>query len=534
MKNPAISLTREWTWILPGILALSTTLVGQEGEKRLRVAPPPESFFELVRERDREPARAFYRKYLDIGGIPVAAAAEVEDRALWRTHEIVSHMLAGRPDLVEAMVERRWYLIIIGRDQLYTDMPEYRHRPNPDYLNERVRGTGGNPTSFGEENLLSLPLDRYDDESIAVHEFCHSIDSALRSVDPEWISRRNAAHENAVKLGLHEGTYAAGSAGEYWAEICQAYFDCQRVNNWNHGPVGMREQLKIHDPVGYELVRTTFRLSPDQDWRYRWLQELPRVSAPPEKLGIHPHYTRFTWAREFTVIGREASEEALLAVNDTIRKMFAYRHDVLKALIAAKIRLVVLGPDERLADLPELREVDENEVDLLARFLEYSPDPGLIVVDEKNVLGDPSRPGVGSSQVIRLLARAVYRVVGTRPVDPDWESRPHRLRQQYELGVTRLDDRFDRAIRELHRKAREKDLWRGTPAHEDGVEYWATGVLAYFDAAGQGPAPGEASHPVQTREDLARHDPGLHDLVEETMAYRGRVDWRFTPWRKER
>ena len=52
------------------------------------------------------------------------------------------------------------------------------------YQNERVRGTGGRPTSFGEENLLSLPVDRYDDESIALHELCHTIDSAQGEVDP--------------------------------------------------------------------------------------------------------------------------------------------------------------------------------------------------------------------------------------------------------------------------------------------------------------------------------------------------------------
>ena len=76
-----------------------------------------------------------------------------------------------RPDVLDAMVKRGMYLIIIGKDQVYTDMPEYRNTPDPAYMNERVRGTGGKPTSFGEENLLSLPLDRYDDESIAVHEF---------------------------------------------------------------------------------------------------------------------------------------------------------------------------------------------------------------------------------------------------------------------------------------------------------------------------------------------------------------------------
>jgi hypothetical protein len=54
-------------------------------------------------------------------------------------------------------------------------------------------------------------------------------------------------------------------------------------------------------------------------------------------------------------------------------------------------------------------------------------------------------------------------------------------------------------------------------------------VLAYFDAAGQQPAPEGAPHPVVTREALAAYDPGLHRLVADTMAYEGRVDWRFTP-----
>ena len=157
------------------------------------VTAPPETFFELVSERDRDVARQFYRKYIDVKGMPVVAASEVADRALQRTYSIVTHLLAGRPDVIEAMVKNRMYLIIIGKDQVYTDMPEYRHHPNPAYQNERVRGTGGKPTSFGEENLLNLPMDRYDDESIGVHEFCHTIDGTLRRLDPTWENRRSAA-----------------------------------------------------------------------------------------------------------------------------------------------------------------------------------------------------------------------------------------------------------------------------------------------------------------------------------------------------
>jgi len=287
----------------------------------------------------------------------VVASGEVEDLALQRTHSIVTHMLAGRPDITGALVKSGMYLIIIGKDQVYTDMPEYRNHPNPAYQNERVRGTGGKPTSFGEENLLSLPIDRYDDESIGVHEFCHTIDGALRSLDPAWTERRNAAYRKAIDKGLWKNTYAGSNSGEFWAEICQSYFDCNRVNNWNHGPIGTREQLKVYDPDSYELVRTTFKLSPGQDWRYALMQKLPTVATPPAKFKIDPYYTKFTWAREFAVLGRQAGDEALLKANDTIRKMFSYRHDLLKALMADGVKLVVLGRNERISDLPEYQNL---------------------------------------------------------------------------------------------------------------------------------------------------------------------------------
>ena len=493
------------------------------------VGAPPESFFELVRERDRDAAREFYRKYIDVAGMPVVAAEEVADEALQRTYSIVTHMLAGRPDITKEMIDSGMYLIIIGKDQVYTDMPENRNARNPDYLNERVRGTGGRPTSFGEENLLGWPIDRYDDESIAVHEFCHTIDRALRSIDPAWAERRNTVYENAMAKGLWKNAYAASNPGEYWAEIAQTYFDSQRVNNWNHGPIGTREQLKEYDPEGYELVRNTFRLGPNQDWRYPWPKQLPNVVLPPEGLKIDPYYTKFTWAREFTVVGRAASDEALLKANDVIRKMFAYRHDILKALIADGVRLVVLGRNESLADLPEFASLESNEgIDVLTRTLNYSPDKKLLVVSEENVLGDPADPMIGSNQVIRVFANAAYQVCATRPVDPNWENRGRDV-QQYELHVERLDVRFAEALKKLYNQAMSQGKWQGTTAVHDPVAYWTAGVLAYFDAVGQDAAPNDAAHPIDSREALEQYDPDLFAFVRKAMAYEGHVDWRLEP-----
>ncbi len=490
------------------------------------VIVPPESFFASVRERDRDAARTFYKKYIDVKGLPVVASAEVADEALQRTYFIVTHLLAGRPDILEAMAKNGTRLIVIGKDQVYTDMPEYRNHPNPQYQNERVRGTGGfDVTSFGEENLLNLAIDRYDDESIAVHEFCHTIDAALSRIDPAWRERLGQTYRNALNRGLWKNAYTASNPAEYWAEICQSYFDCNRVNNWNHASIGTREQLKQYDPEGYELVKTTFKLTTENDWRYKPLRRQPSVMSPPSKFKIDPYYTKFTWAREFPVLGsKQVGDETLLKANDTIRKMFAYRHDILKAIIAEGGRLVVLGRAEKLSDLPEFKDAKKKADFDEVRFLDYTPALKLMVVPEENVLGLSGEPFAGKCLVVSVFARALYQVTGLRPVDPDFDRR--RDKQQYELRVKRLDVEFDQKLAKIHEAALSNKLWKGTPAARHRAEYWVAGVEAYFDAAGDGQSPQQADRPITTREALKAYDPALYALVDETMAYKEHVDWR--------
>jgi hypothetical protein len=495
-------------------------------QKAPKVKAPPEAFFERFKERDREAARVFYKKHLDVAGLSIAAGAEVANEALERTYHIVIHMLAGRPDILEAMKKHGTRLIIIGKDQVYTDMPEYRNHPNPTYQNERVRGTGGlTVTSFGEENLLNLALDRYDDESIAVHEFCHTIDAALGVIDAGWRKRLGQTYRNAISKGLWMDAYAGSNQAEYWAEMCQSYFDCNRINNWNHNSIGTREQLKLYDPEGYELVKTTFNLSPGNDWRYQPLGKQPSVLAPPERFKVDPYYSKFTYAREFTVLGsRHVSDEALLRANDTIRKMFAYRHDILKAMIADGARLVVLGRHEKLSDLPEFRHARKNAGFDEVRYLDYSPPLKLMVVPEENVLCAANEPFAGRYMVVSVFAKGLYQVTARRPILHDFDKQ--RSRQQYELRVKRLDIEFDQRLLKIHTEAGKLGLWKGTPAGQDRVEYWAAGVEAYFDAAGNMQAPHQADRPINTRASLKTYDSGLYDLVDETMAYKERVDWR--------
>jgi alpha-glucosidase len=440
-----------------------------------RVTMPPESFFAGFRERDREPARRFYQKHVDLKGLHIAAAGVVDDAALQRTHFLVSHLLAGRPDILETMATFGTRLIVIGKDQVYTDMPEYRNAPNPAYLNERVRGTGGlDVTSFGEENLLNLPLDRYDDESIAVHEFCHTIDAALSRLDPMWRGRLSGVYKAALAKGLWKNTYAASNAGEYWGEIAQSYFNCNRINNWNHGPIGTRELLQKYDPEGFALVRDTFKLTgvkDSKDWRYTPVRRQPSVIAPPEKYKFAPVFTKFTLAREFPVVGvAKTGDKALLKANDTIRKLFTYRHDILKALINEGYYLAVLPKGAAALS---------------------GADPKRLEVSEDRLVS-----------LVGTLARVFYLATATRPADPEFEKQ--RDRQQYELRVKRLDVTLDNRLRVLFGEAR--------------LEKWVSGVEAYFDV-----------HQPRSREQLQRTDPALFSIVEEVMAYTNHPDWRYRP-----
>src|SRR6185436_1745666 len=59
------------------VLALARSAVAQPAAASSNappVTPPPASFFELVREADREAARGFYKKFIDVKGMPVVAA----------------------------------------------------------------------------------------------------------------------------------------------------------------------------------------------------------------------------------------------------------------------------------------------------------------------------------------------------------------------------------------------------------------------------------------------------------------------------
>ena len=217
---------------------------------------------------------AYYTKYCDADGIPVLGGALLPDAALQRAWSQARYMLKMRQDLLEEMVNQGTRIAIVSKDEGITDLPEYANLdttnplPGGQLWDDRSRGFGavpGRPVSSGaEENLLCLGLgdDRYNGESIFVHEFAHSIHlMGLNFAEPGFEAELNAAYDAAMLAGTYDNTYATENAQEYWAEGVQNWFNLNLEaipSDGIHNAINTRAELKASDPTLHELLSRIF------------------------------------------------------------------------------------------------------------------------------------------------------------------------------------------------------------------------------------------------------------------------------------
>jgi hypothetical protein len=213
---------------------------------------------------------SFYSKYFDVDGLPILASPRTSDCALREAAYIVRNILGPRQEILRAMAKNRVRLVVMAPSEMTTDVPEHADLTPKAYWDRRARGLGATAerpaVSTGEENLLDLRGDPYATENVLVHEFAHSIHTlGMSSIDPTFDTRLAAEYENAKRKGLWQGTYAMENRNEYWAEGAQSWFDCNRVDDSEHGPIDTREKLKAYDPGLARLLDEVFG---DRPWRY--------------------------------------------------------------------------------------------------------------------------------------------------------------------------------------------------------------------------------------------------------------------------
>ncbi len=210
------------------------------------------------------PAKGFFAKQLDFHGIAIKAPEVVVDEALFaaygRLSLLVTNLLTKQPQVLSNLVAAGAELHIIGRDQVTTDLPEWRHdkgKPLQEYngltRDQRTRGMGGLLTSCGEENLLRLSQDRYRGRDICLHEFSHNI---LNHGCPRQVKARiREQYHRSLSNGLWLKSYAGSNADEFFAELTMWYFGTHGdLQMTGPKPANGPDGLKQYDPEAYALL----------------------------------------------------------------------------------------------------------------------------------------------------------------------------------------------------------------------------------------------------------------------------------------
>jgi len=196
------------------------------------------------------PEKDFFSKELSFHGIPIKAHQVVSDEALYAAYDRLSLLLSNLPVVVTNLVAAKVELHIIGKDQVTTDLPEWRQDkgvPLAEYngltRDQRTRGMGGQLTSCGEENLLKLEKDKYHGRDICVHEFAHAIRNS--GLNQAVVDKFNQQYHRSLKKNRWVKSYAGSNPDEFFAELTMWYFG-------THGDMGMTGPKPADGPEGFK------------------------------------------------------------------------------------------------------------------------------------------------------------------------------------------------------------------------------------------------------------------------------------------
>ena len=214
---------------------------------------------------------------------------------------------------------------------------------------------------------------------------------------------------------------------------------------------------------------------------------------------LAPFYAKVLDAGIPVVGSARVSDMAIAEAGWIVGRMLDGRDDILRAMRANRVRLVVMAAGEYTTDIPEHAGLKPPLFwDRRARGLGATLANPAVSCGEENLLAFPGDPYPGENILVHEFAHAIH---GT--------------------GMVTVDPGFDARLKAAHRAAVDRGLWRGTYAETDSGEYWAEGVQCWFDDN----APADALHNgIRTRAALTRHDPTLAALCRGVF---GDKPWRY-------
>jgi hypothetical protein len=179
-----------------------------------------------------------------------------------------------------------------------------------------------------------------------------------------------------------------------------------------------------------------------------------------EQLELAPFYQKHITVAGFPIVGSaEASDHALREAAWIVRHVVGERDDILQAMAANKVRLVVMAWDEYTTDVPEHSQLLSKVFwDRRARGLGATLHNPVVSCAEENLLCFPNDPYSTENILIHEFAHAIHGTAGQA------------------LGAD-----FDLRLKAAYRNATENGLFKDTYAGSNSSEYWAEAVQDWFD-----------------------------------------------------
>ncbi len=220
----------------------------------------------------------------------------------------------------------------------------------------------------------------------------------------------------------------------------------------------------------------------------------------PSQLALDPFYEKFCVTDGLAIVASaEVPDAALQRATAIVGALLTpVDPDAVAAIVAADVRVGVIGVDQVTTDLPEHADLDAafpgTDWDTRTRGVAATRARPLTSSAEENLLCLPSDVYAGESILVHEFAHTVH-----------------------ELGVATVDASFQARLEAAYATAMAADRWTDTYAATNATEYWAEGVQSYFDVNGFAQPADGVHNDVATRTALQAYDPALFALVDEVF-----------------
>jgi alpha-glucosidase len=263
-----------------------------------------------------------------------------------------------------------------------------------------------------------------------------------------------------------------------------------------------------HGPVSRPAGRATAPL------------DTPAISVPPAGLNLHPFYKKYMNVNGIHVVSSwRVPDSCFYAARMTIKAMTdALSREVLDTLARQNTRIGIMARYEGTTDIPEHAHLAADTSlnwDLRARGLGGGPGDPFSTCAEENILAYQIDKYHAEDILVHEFSHTIHGA-----------------------GILAIYPGFNDELRASLDAALAHGRWKNVYASTDIFEYWAEGVQNWFNVNAEvNNDAGDGKHnKINTREEMKRYDPTLHEIisrffpeVEEQISRHPKVnlyDWK--------